>query len=209
MVGFGKPDKAKLLFTDNNSIVFVIEDEIEVGQILTIPIILPEYLKDTGNKLKFDISLCYSFMPVKGNHLSYLPLHMSFNILKNQDIKIVAAAEQAAYGIKSSFSWSEDHHGIDNRVFSNAQFHSYNLQPTDLNAVGDSIALGVRCLAKNEIPESHLVHINKSHPFSIVLTITELPINNASNRLYSDMIAVNEVKVIAEAIGEADIELEA
>ena len=210
MVGFGKPQKSKLLSTDDNSIIFVIEDEIEAQQILTIPIILPDYLKDSGNKLKFDISLCYSFMPLKDNHLNYLPVYMSFNLVKNVDIKTVAEKEQNEYGIKNRFSWSEDHHGIENRVFSNAQFKSYSLQSNDLQNLGDSIALGVRCLIKSEIPASHAALLaNKKHPFSIVLSITELPEINASNQLYSTMIACNEIKNIVQAEGEADIEIEA
>jgi hypothetical protein len=210
LVGFGKPQKNKLLSTDDNSIIFVIEDEIEAHQILTIPIILPDYLKNSGNKLKFDISLCYSFMPLKDNHLNYLPVYMSFNLVKNIDIKTVAEKDQNEYGIKNGFSWSEDHHGIENRIFSNAQFKSYNLQPTDLNSLGDSIALGVRCLTKSEIPATHGTQLaNKKHAFSIVLSITELPEINASNQLYLAMIACNEVRNIAHLEGEADIEIEA
>lgn len=210
MVGFGKPQKTKLLSTDDNSIIFIIEDEIEAQQILTIPIILPDYLKDSGNKLKFDISLCYSFMPLKDNHLNYLPVYMSFNLVKNVDIKTIAEKEQTEYGIKNGFSWSEDHHGIENRVFSNAQFKSYALQPSDLRSLGDSIALGVRCLTKNEIPATHLAQLtNKKHSFSIVISVTELPEINASNQLYSTMIACNEIRNILQVEGEADIEIEA
>lgn len=209
LVGFGKPQKDSLLSTDNNSIVFVVEDEIEIGQILTIPIILPSYLKDTGNKLRFDISLCYSFLPVKDNHLNYLPLYMSFNLVQNIDIKTVAEKDQADYGIKPGFSWSEDHHGIENRIFSNAQFKSYTLQSADLNTVDDSIALGVRCLAKEEIPATHTAHLKgKKHNFSVVIRVTELPENKASNQLYSEMIACNDIMNIAEAAGDATIEIE-
>jgi hypothetical protein len=210
MIGFGKPQKAKLLSTDDNSIIFIIEDEIEAQQILTIPIVLPDYLKDSGNKLKFEISMCYSFMPLKDNHLNYLPVYMSFNLVKNVDIKTVAEKEQVKYGIKNGFSWSEDHHGIENRVFSNAQFKTYTLQPTDLQNVGDAIALGVRCLVKSEISPSHAAILEKKkHSFSVVLSVTELPQINASNQLYSTMIACNEIRNIIQLDGEADIDIEA
>jgi Subtilase family len=209
LVGFGKPQKDSLLSTDNNSIVLVIEGEIEIGQILTIPIILPAYLKDTGNKLKFDISLCYSFLPVKDNHLNYLPLHMSFNLVKNTDIKIIAEKDQVDYGIKPGFSWSEDHHGIENRIFANTQSKSYTLQSADMYALGDSIALGVRCLAKEEIPTTHSAYLKgQKHNFSVVLKVTELPESKASNQLYSEMIVCNIILNIGEAAGDATIELE-
>ena len=210
LVGFGKPQKNILLTTEDNSILFVIEDEINIEQILTIPVLLPEYLKDSGNKLRFDITLCYSFLPVKDNHLNYLPLYMSFNILKDTDIEIIAKKDSSEYGIKSSFSWSEDHHGIENRIFSNAQSKSYTLQPKDLKELGASILIGIRCLAKSEIPETHSAHLkNKSHPFSIVVRVTELPENKAGNELYSEMIACNDVLNIIEIEGDATLDIEA
>lgn len=209
MVGFGKPQKSKLLNTDDNSIIFIIEDEIESQQILSIPIILPEYLKDSGNKLKFDISLCYSFLPIKDNHLNYLPIYMSFNLIKNVDIKIAADKEQNEYGIKSSFSWSEDHHGIENRIFSNAQCKSYILQPKDLQDLGNSIAIGIRCLTKSEIPSNQKAILeNKKHSFSMVISITELPEINTNSQLYSTMIACNEINNIMNVEAESDIELD-
>lgn len=206
LVGFGKPQKSHILTTEDNSIVFIVEDEIEVGQILTIPIILPEYLKKAGNKLKFDISLCYSFMPIRENHLNYLPLHISFNLVKNTDIKTVAEKDQVDYGIKPGFSWSEDHHGIENRIFSNAQNKSYNLQTSDLISVGNSIALGVRCLAKSEIPayyDSFLKGVG--HKFSIIIRATEIEEIISSNSLYLEMINCNEILNIVES--DATIEI--
>ncbi len=211
LVGFGKPQKDNLLFTDDNSIIFVIEDEIQIGEILTIPLVIPAYLKDTGNKLKFDISLCYSFLPVKDNHLNYLPLYMSFNLIKNVDIKIAAEKDQADYGIKSGFSWSEDHHGIENRIFSNAQFKSYALQSDDINVLDDAIGIGVRCLAKKEIPAVNETQLNgngKKHSFSLVIKVIELPENNASNQLYKEMIACNDILNIGEATGEGTLDAE-
>ena len=209
MVGFGKPQKNNLLTTNDNSILFIIEDAISIGQIITMPINLPSYLKKTGNKLKFDITLCYSFLPLKDNHLSYLPLYMSFNLVRNVGIETIAEAEQSQYGIKQGFSWSEDHYGIENRLFSNAQSTSYSLQPNDLTNVGDAIALGIRCLCKDDIPESHRQHVeNTQHQFSLVLRVTELPINKADGRLYQEMIACNNIQNIIEATGEIDAELD-
>ena len=208
LTGFGRPEKSKLLTTDENSIVFIIEDEIMDKEILTIPINLPGYLKDSDNKLQFNISLCYSFMPVKDNHLNYLPIHMSFNLVKN-DIETVAEKGQSEYNLKNGFSWSEDHFGIENRLLSNAQSKSYIFQPDDLKKIGNSIAIGIRCLVKNDIPSNHIAKLpNKMHPFSIALTITELSKNNASNQLYSTMIACNEIRNIAQTDSEAQIDLE-
>ncbi|SHL89302.1 Subtilase family protein [Chitinophaga jiangningensis] len=209
MVGFGRPQKSTLLSTDDNSILFVIEDEISIGQIITMPIHLPEYLQTSGNKLKFDISLCYSFLPLKDNHLNYLPIYMAFNIVRNLDIRTISQAEQAQYGIKRGFSWSEDHYGIENRLFSNAQSTSYTLQPADLLNVENAIAIAVRCLCKDEIPDSYKRHAsNNQHRFSIVIRITEIPINEVDGRLYQEMINCNEIRNIAEVINDNDIDLD-
>jgi len=208
MVGFGRPKKAQLLATNDDSIVFVIEDKIKAGEILAMPIALPEYLLETNTKLKFEITLCYSFLPVKDNHLNYLPLHMSFNLISNCNAETLGE-DQGRYGIKSSFSWSEDHYGIENRIFSNAQSYSYNLQSDDIKDHQDGVAIAVRCLIKKEVPESYSMNMNGvEHPFSLVIRVTELPTTKASGRLYKEMVAVNEVQNIADATGEQELEQE-
>lgn len=189
LVGFGRPQKEHLLMTDNHSIQYLIEDAIKVNQIIKIPIFLPEYLLKNENKLQFDIALAFSFMPIKDNHLDYLPLHISFNIVKNLDIKKIAQ-KQNTYGIKNQFSWSEDHFGIDNKLFSNSHSKTYRLQPKDIVNCDGSLALAVRCLAKNDYIEELL---KTSHHFSITVKITELVSNknNAGVDLYSEMMKIN------------------
>ncbi|WP_426092755.1 S8 family peptidase [Flavobacterium sp. DSR3-2] len=197
LIGFGKPSKEELILNYDNSITFIIEDNINVGEIMKIPIELPKYLKKSGNKLQFDISLCFSFMPIKDNQLDYLPLHISFNIVQNKDIEDIAFGvakknadtpqEKVAYGIKN-FPWSEDHFGIDTRLISNAQFMTYKLQPNDYDKIDDSLAIAVRCLAKKEHFEKFK---NSSHPFSIVIKITEILSNENGSNLYSEMLEIN------------------
>ncbi|GAA4458805.1 S8 family serine peptidase [Rurimicrobium arvi] len=200
--GFGRPQKDDLLATDNNCITFVIEQEIKNGQIIGIPIHLPEYLQTGDNKLRFDITLCYSFMPVKDNHLNYLPIHISVNILKNVDMETISEKTQKDYGIKPSFTWSEDHFGLENCLFSNAQSISRNLQAADIVNENGSVILGVRCLVKKEIPDLDAYTQEASHPFSVVIKITELPESKANNKLYDEMIACNEIEVIGEGDAE-------
>lgn len=205
LVGFGKPMKDHLLSTDKNSIQYLIEDKIKVNEIIKIPIYLPNYLLTNGNKLQFDVALAFSFLPIKDNHLNYLPLHISFNIVRDLDIKEIAK-KQENYGIKNQFSWSEDHFGIDNRLFSNAQKKSYRLQPKDIISSSGSIALAVRCLAKNEYLEDL---IKKNHQFSITVRVTELISNENSLGidLYSEMMEINNYLHITNEINiETDLE---
>lgn len=189
LIGFGIPRKEGLLMNETNSITFIVENSIKVNEIIKIPIFLPKYLKRSGNKLQFDISLCYSFMPIKDNQLDYLPLHISFNLIKNiEDVKIFETANQSDYSIKNSITWSEDHFGIDNRQFSNSQFMSYRIQPTDFSKLDDMTSIVVRCLAKNEYFKSSKL----AHNFSLVIKITEILSNINTGNLYSEMLEINE-----------------
>ena len=197
LTGFGKPNKQGLISNDKNTITFIIEDSIKIGEIIKIPIELPKYLKESGNKLQFDISLCYSFSPIKDNQLDYLPLHISFNLVQNTNIDDIAngvikkgddtKAGTPIYGIKN-FPWSEDHFSIDNRQFSNSQFMQYRLQPYDYNLINDSLALSVRCLVKNAYTKQYE---RLDNPFSIVIKITEIISIDGNSNLYSEMLKIN------------------
>lgn len=210
LMGFGKPNKRKLFDSGDNSIVMVIEDTIKWSEVISMPILLPEYLKTSGNKLKIDISLCYSFMPVKDNHLNYLPLYMAFKLVKNVNVELIANADASVHGLKNSISWSEDFFGVEGRMFSNAQSKSFNLQPTDIVAADGSVALAIKCYSKSEIPDALLTNLKQDdHPFSLVIRITELTSNNADSNLYSEMVAINEIENIAEATGTLEADLDA
>lgn len=189
LIGFGKPSKHHIKDTDINSIVYILEKEIKIEQIIKYPIFIPPYMLTNGNKLKFDISLAYSFDPKEDNHLNYLPLHMSFCIVKNVPMQEIAGKKDD-YGIKNGFSWSEDHFGIDNRIFSNAQKKSFTLQPQDIVNVDGSVALAIRCLGKADFKDT-LSRVN--HPFSIAIRITELISNEnePQQELYTEMMRIN------------------
>jgi hypothetical protein len=197
LTGFGKPNKQGLISNEKNTITFIIEDSIKIGEIIKIPIELPKYLKDSGNKLQFDISLSYSFSPIKDNQLDYLPLHISFNLVQNTNIDDIAngvikkgddtKAGTPIYGIKN-FPWSEDHFSIDNRQFSNSQFMQYRLQPYDYNLINDSLALSVRCLVKNAYIKQYE---RLNNPFSIVIKITEIISVDGDSNLYSEILKIN------------------
>jgi len=66
LIGFGKPRAELLTQSTDNSITFIIEDNIKSGEIMALPIYLPEYLKNCGNKLIFNITIAYKFNPKKG-----------------------------------------------------------------------------------------------------------------------------------------------
>jgi len=210
LIGFGIPNKERSLFSDNNVITMVIEDQIKPLEILSIPIILPEYLKTAGNKLVLNVSLAYSFLPDKGNHLGYLPLHISFNLLKNLPIKDIANKKSEETVAKKGFSWSEDHFGIENILFSNAQKKEYRLQPNDIQNLKGEVAIAIRCLVKDNIDESLKNYLNQNNnPFSLVIEIREELKNETEYNLYNEIVAINDVNIIGELSSDADIELDA
>lgn len=209
LIGFGVPNNGQLIYSNKNSITMVIEDEIKPLEILSIPINLPDYLKTSGNKLRFDISLAFSTYPDKGNHLGYQPLHISFNLMKSLPINDIAEKKVAETAAKKSFSWSEDHFGKENIIFSNSQRKEYKLQPTDLVKLNGQIVIAVRCLSKDNVSETIKAYLTRnSHPFSIVITITEEVRNETSHDLYNEIVANNNVTVIGDVDASTDLDLE-
>tara|TARA_R100000935_G_scaffold21946_1_gene40703 strand:+ start:45337 stop:47754 length:2418 start_codon:yes stop_codon:yes gene_type:complete len=209
LIGFGVPDRNHSLLSDDKSITMVVEDQIKPLEIMSIPIFLPEYLKSAGNKLIFQISIAYSSYPDKGNHLGYLPLHMSFNLMKNLSINDIASKKAEETIAKKGFSWSEDHFGIENILFSNAQSKEYRLQPNDIISLNGQMAVAIRCLSKENIDESLKQDLaNNPHAFSLVIHIREEQKNITENNLYNEMLAINNLTIIGEAEIEADLDLE-
>lgn len=213
LIGNGTPDRDTVLYSDENSITFVIEDNITVEEFKLIKVKLPDYLNPNKNKsnhkLNITGTLCYKFPPVKDNHLSYCPLHISFGIFK-PDISDMAMKKTEDYKIKTAISWSEDFFGIENRLLSNVQKINYNLQPEDIGNVNNEIGIAIRCTNKDEIDSNIADSLAKgSHEFSLALTFTELPHDKANtNRLYNELSAANTVEVIGTIEPEIDIDLE-
>lgn len=202
LIGFGKPNRSELLEGKDNSISLIIEDYLQNEEIVSIPIFLPDYLLATRNKLIFTISLAYKFHPERGNHLNYIPVHMSFNLMKNLPVEELANGTADDTYIKNSFSWSEDHFGIENRLLSNVQKKEYRLQPKDIEQLNGELALAIRCLEK---PFTSVYDRDIQHPFSVVINIKEEIRNETDFSLYNEMENINNLV----AIGELDQELEA
>lgn len=208
LVGQGKPLKNNVIFSDDNTVIFIIEDKIDVDEVKVIPLNLPEYIIASGNKLRFEMTLTYSFLPVKDNHLNYLPLYISFGLFRPFGAEIIGHknSKTSEYQIKSSISWSEDFFGVENRLFSNSQKVSFNLQPNDVSAINSSVSIAVRCTCKKEIPVNYLDYLNNtSHQFSLAIAISEIPEVRATGQLYNAITAINTIENIAENTAELDL----
>jgi subtilisin family serine protease len=203
LIGFGKPNEEALVESSNNAITFIIEDEIKPKEIMAMPIYIPDYLKKSGNKLIFTISLAYKFDPKKSNHLNYLPLHISFNLVQNLSIGEIAQKNKEDIVAKKGFSWSEDHFGLENCLFSNAQNKEYRLQPKDIKSLDGELAIAIRSLLKEGFGNQ-----SQKNPFSLVIRIEEKIKNETDFNLYNEMIEINDLNVIGDLDQEAEANLD-
>lgn len=208
LVGFGRPNKRNIVTNGNDSITFLIEDEISLEELRTIELTLPNYINRSGNKLNFTGTLSYSFLPIKDNQLCYLPLQITFGIFKLVDAPTMSKMNAEDYKIKPGISWSDDFFGIENRLLSNVQKINSNVSGLSIEQLGNKICIAIKCTGKKEIPDSDKDHLaNIKHKFSLVLTVTELPTTRASNKLYNEMLAINNIETIIEVEGEATLEV--
>jgi hypothetical protein len=86
LVGHGKPEVDKALYSNSKTVTVLVQDSIFVDSYKAININIPDYLlKYTRPSyiLSLKATLCYRFYPVFNNHLGYNPLHISFNFIKS------------------------------------------------------------------------------------------------------------------------------
>lgn len=86
LIGFGKPDVSKALYSDDSSVTIIVEDVISSGSYKVININIPDYLLQhdkTSPVLKIKATICFKFPPVWNDHLTYNPVHISFNFFKS------------------------------------------------------------------------------------------------------------------------------
>ncbi|MGJ1409084.1 S8 family peptidase [Sphingobacterium thalpophilum] len=81
LVGFGKPDVNKLLYSSDAEVSLLVEDEIPTDHHKVILVNIPDYLLNSTTSKCLDIqaTLCFKINPAWGNHVDYNPLHISFN----------------------------------------------------------------------------------------------------------------------------------
>ena len=212
--GHGKVSPTKSVTSNDNAITFVIEDEIELDKMKIFPLNFPAYLTtdDLGKRLgllKVTATLCFSFEPVLNNHLSYCPLEMAFTVFRNHSgAQILDKEDTIKSKLKSS--WSQNNRWRSNPVpASNTQKIKFSISLKDLTDEDSIFKLAVHCKLNTQLLVDE--PYKKSHPFSMAISIEEnLPDARKTDKLYEEMVAVNELESIVEleAEAESDIELE-
>lgn len=212
VIGNGLVDDLKSLYSDENSATLILEDVIGNGKIRVYPINFPEYLvkDDLGKKrgiLKVTATLCFKFLPIKNNQLSYNPIHMAFSIFKNHSAEdIMKADEKASSKLKTTLTWSENGRYVSKPLpYSNTQKIFLNVNVDDLNNEGNTFKLAVHAKLSEQVvgglPEDYPLE----YPFSIVLSIEET-IKNNSGKLYDEIQLINQLEVMQELDIEAGLE---
>ena len=203
------------LNSDENSATLILEDTIESGKIRIYPINFPKYLveDDLGKKrgiLKITATLCFKFLPIRNNQLSYNPIHMAFSIFRNHTADdIMKPEEELKSKLKSTLSWSENGRYVSKPLpYSNTQKITLNVSVDDLNNETNTFKLALHAKLSEQIVGGIPENYPREFPFSIVLTIEETVKDN-TGKLYDEIQLVNELEAIQDISLEAGLEAEA
>jgi len=202
VAGNGLVDEFKSLYSDENSATLILEDTIENGKIKIYPINFPKYLvkDDLGKKngiLKITATLCFKFLPLKNNQLSYNPIHMAFSIFKNHSAEdIMKPDEELKSKLKTNLSWSENGRYVSKPLpYSNIQKISFLVNIDNLNNEANTFKLAIHVKLTEQIIGGIPTDYPENFPFSIVLNIEET-LRNSTGKLYDEIQLVNHVEAI-------------
>jgi hypothetical protein len=214
IAGHGVVIPVKSLNSTTSSLTLIIEDEISPEEIRIFPINFPLYLTKTdfGKKkglLRITATLCFSFLPILNNHLGYCPVQMAFSIFRNHTAEeIIKSENEEKGGVRSKLKsgWSQNNRFRSKPVpASNTQKIQFSVSVKDLEEENSTFKLAVHCLINSQLLPGIADRYYHPHQFSIALSIAEnLPVARQSGRLYSEMIAVNEVENIIHIEPEAE-----
>lgn len=219
--GHGMPSIEKCLYSNDKRVTFVIEDDITFDSHKVMNLNIPTYLNLHPNKVKalvLTATLCYSFNPIYGDSISYLPIHISFNIgnSMNHDNPTANAIEYSTsrikdnndrMAIKTKFSsWSDDFYPANTKRFSNVQKMRLLLNREDISKVTNQIAIIFRCTGREDVRYASLRQ--HTHKFSFVLTLEEMPSDELIlHSLYDELTLCNIVENMATLDVDADIDI--
>lgn len=212
--GFVEPQKS--VYSNENSITFLIEDKVSPEEVKIFPLNFPEYLTklDLGKQngiLKVSATLCFSFLPILNHQLAYCPIHIAFGIFKNQTGQEILATENEENGgikskLKSNSGWSQSARYKAKPIpYSNSHKLKFPINVADLLNEANTFKLAVSCRICPQLLTGTETKYQTPHSFSIAITIEEnLKEENLTGQLYAKLESVNLVENIAEIDLEGD-----
>lgn len=212
VVGNGKPNLSRCLFSNDNEATLVLEDSIVPGNFKSFELKLPDYLntleKDIG-LIEVNATLCFKFHPLQNNHIAYCPIHMGFGFFK--DVALSGANNflnnNTDLAIKKGLGWSQDAF-YKSKMYSNSQKVRFTISRTELIDRGNKFKIAVNCRVHNILPAVVAAALNHSYDFSLVIRIREqLVEDELTNQLYAGLEAVNSLEVVSDLEAEAEGEI--
>jgi hypothetical protein len=214
VAGHGFVDNFKSVFSNENSVTLILEDSITDDDLKVYPINFPKYLidDDLGKQngiVKVTATLCFSFLPIKNNQLSYNPLHMAFSIFKNHSAEdIIKTNEEVNSKLKSTLSWSQNGRYKSKPLpYSNSQKIILNVNVNDLVNEQNTFKLALHCMVTEQIVGGIPENYPKEFPFSLVINIEENT-KVKTDKLYDEIQLINEVEAIGELELDTDLEID-
>lgn len=226
--GNGIPNIETVLYSSENKVTFVMEDEIYPGYIKSYPLQLPEYLSEAKRKngvLTFNATLCFKFQPKGNNQLLYCPLHLAFAIGKNLELssshkgaklkngKNVVIDVQDGYNgngsgaikLNSSGGWSQDLY-YSAKIVSNTQKINFNVSKENIIDEKNCFKIAINSDFHKLLTDADKEPYNIAIPYSLVVTIEQNPIKGeVLDDLYESLIAINRLEQITDIDLEATI----
>lgn len=224
VLGYGIPNQIECLYSDDNSVTMILEDEILPDRIKSYDLNIPVYLltkENTSTVLDIKMTLCFSFEPILNNQMAYCPIHIGFGLFKNlaltatrsvpnedgeEVFESIGLTRNTADNIriKSGQSWSEDYY-FKMKLLSNTQKLDLVYNKDDIRNNGNRFKLAVNCLRHKLLSPGQKDHYNTSHRFSLVINIKERPHHDTlAGNLYNELTAINTLQAIADLEAEAE-----
>lgn len=214
VVGHGYVDNINCVFSNENSVSLILEDTISHDDLKVYPINFPQYLSETnlGKRngiLKITATLCFSFLPIKNNQLSYNPIHIAYSIFKNHEAdEIIKPNGEIDSKLKSGLTWSQNGRFKSKPIpFSNTQKIELSVNVSDLINEKNTFKLAIHCFITNQIIGGIPTDYPTEFPFSLVINIEET-IRNNTGLLYDEIQIVNNVEVVNSIVVDNKIEID-
>lgn len=232
IMGHGTVNPESLLYSTDNKVSMVIEDEISPDSIKLFPIYIPKYLNLANREkglLKITATICFKFFPKSDNQLLYCPLHVSFAIGKdlklhefheesrkdkNGKTRIVPIPEgyngnsskNIQLALSGSHGWAQDYY-YKEKIVSNVQKINFNVSKNMIVDENNCFKIAINADFQKLLSIAEQEPYKKTIPFSLVLTIEQFPDKKeVLNSLYDELILENNLNAITEI--ELDAELE-
>jgi len=227
LTGHGRPSFDPAVFSNDDEATVVIEDIIKEGDVKSLPIAFPAYLLRSpadSTVLEIEGTLCFSFLPLKDNHLAYCPINIAFALCKNvalvseEEVIIKGKKKMVDVGISGGPKdkvavfdnlWSQDAYA-SSKMLSNTHKITYRVKRQQLVDERNLFKVAIHCHFHKLLPEYILETLPGEYHLSLVLKIREVSTGEVkSGRLYQELLALNDLKAVHDIYLESENEGEA